>query len=589
MPGVTFIGITGSAGKTSTKEMVAAILEAAGSVKHSFGTANRIYHIAEIITATKATDDYCVLELSAERPDYFDPLLELVRPMIGVVTKVGEDQLKAFGSKEAIAAEKGKLITSLPPEGTAVLNADDPLVLAMGEGFKGRVITFGLNDGADLQARELRSDWPQRLSFTVTYRGEDHPVQTQLCGKHWVTSTLAALATGVAAGIPLAEAAKAVAQVAPGRARMQPVTTPDGVTFVRDDWKASFWGMSAVFDFLKDAKAERKIVVFGTLADYQGSVGPKYQTLGQEALKVADVVIFAGSMATYGLSAQKFASKDQVLMAFPDVRQASVELGKILRAGDLVLLKGSGPADHLGRLYHARTGPVACWRMDCGKDMLCDACPLLRPKNGEAAQATASAKTQGDLDQDFIEATRSREPLQVLVGIGNPGEKYRNTPHNVGFSVLDILAERHGLAWEKVEDAQLAQLDLRGTRTLLVKPQKYVNNTGKALLALSRSMGFSCSDVVLVQDDINLPLGTIRTRMRGSDGGHLGIRSTLVAFQTSDIPRVKVGVNLSTNRLSPADYLVSPFSPAASGKVKAACVVAADRLLELVANRNCGG
>jgi len=591
LDGVTFVGITGSAGKTSAKAMIAAILQSSGSVRQSLGTANRIYHIAEIITATKRSDGYCVLELSAERPGYFDRLLRLVRPAIGVVTTVGEDQYKAFGSREAIAAEKGKLIGALPPHGTAVLNADDPLVSAMAAGFAGRVISFGAQDGADLQARDVRCAWPERLSFTVRHAGEDVQVRTQLCGTHWVTSVLAALAAGVAAGVPLADAAKAVAEVPPSRARMEPVTTPDGITFIRDDWKASYWGMPTVFDFLRDATARRKIAVIGTLSDYHGTVRSKYESAGRQALAVADIVLFVGAMATHGLRARKHAAAGQSLMAFPDVRQASAALQEILQPGDLVLLKGTGPGDHLGRLYHARRRPVTCWRMDCGKDILCDVCPQLGPDTAPPAERAAGAAAPAAAGQDAEPAAApavgpAAGPVEVLIGIGNPGTQYHDTPHNVGFAVLDLLAERRGLAWETLHQTAVARMtDAGGATVLLVKPQSHVNNTGKALLTLSKSLGFTAADCVLVQDDIHLPAGTVRARMKGSDGGHLGVRSALLAFQTTDIRRVKIGVAASKDQPPTPSYLISPFPPEVAGKMTEAYEAAAERLLQVAAQR----
>src|SRR3546814_5819811 len=125
---------------------------------------------------------------------------------------------------------------------------------------------------------------------------------------------------------------------------------------MRDDWKGSLVGIPTVFAFPKEARAERKIIVLGTLADYHGAVANKYREVGRASLEEADIVMFVGKMATHGLSAQQFATHGKTLMAFPDIRQASDVLQGMLRAGDLVVLKGSGPGDHLGRLYHARTG-----------------------------------------------------------------------------------------------------------------------------------------------------------------------------------------------------------------------------------------
>src|SRR3546814_8941316 len=107
--------------------------------------------------------------------------------------------------------------------------------------------------------------------------------------------------------------------------------------------------------------------------------------------------------------------------------------------------------------------------------------------------------------------------MQVLVGIGNPGGRYDNTPHNVGWAVLDALAERLALAWTAHEDVLLAHTRLNGETLLLVKPQTYVNNTGRSLLWLAEALGFKAEDCILVQDDIHLPLGKLRSRARGSD------------------------------------------------------------------------
>ncbi|GAB4391149.1 MAG: hypothetical protein Tsb0032_01620 [Kiloniellaceae bacterium] len=579
--GVSFVGVTGSAGKTTAKAMITEVLTAGGTVRRYGGTGNRLHNVGQAVTSVRPSDDFCVMEVGAESPGFMDPMLDLLQPAIGVVTTVGNDHVKAFGSQEGIAAEKSKLVAALPPDGTAVLNADDPLVWAMRERCDGEVVSYGLKEGADLQARDISAAWPERLSLTVRYRGEDHRVQTQFCGGHWVPSVLAAMATGVAAGVPLADAAAAISQVAPPRARMEPLTTPEGITFIRDDWKASLWAMPSVLNFLKEARAARKILVLGTLSDYSGPARPKYTNIGREALAVADQVIFVGSMATLGLRARKYVGKDQTLLAFPEIKAAAAYLQETLRAGDLVVLKGSGPADHLSRLYHVRTGPVACWRMNCGKNALCDGCVMLRPGPGapEAMQPGRPPKTAAEPKAEREAVT---PPLAVLVGIGNPGEAFRNTPHNVGFEVLDLLAERHGLSWEEREEAEIAHWPRAAGEILLVKPKLKVNHTGKAVAALAPLLGFTGGDCILVHDDIHLPIGKLRVRQKGSDGGHLGVRSMLSAFQTGEIPRVKIGVRSEANTLAPKDYLVAPFPSAEAGVVAETCAQAADRLTKLV-------
>src|SRR3546814_305608 len=143
---VTFVGITGSAGKTTAKILATAVLATAGKIRPWAGTMNNFDHIMAVVVATEPSDDFCVVEFSANKPGYLDRSLATVRPRIGVVIAIGKDHLKAFHSIEAIAEEKAKVIACLPEDGTAVLNADDPLVIAMAGRFAGNIITFGLGD-----------------------------------------------------------------------------------------------------------------------------------------------------------------------------------------------------------------------------------------------------------------------------------------------------------------------------------------------------------------------------------------------------------------------------------------------------------
>ena len=143
---------------------------------------NNFQHIMRVIVATRPSDDFCVIEFSAAGPGSLDRSLRTVRPQIGVVISIGTDHLKAYHSIEAIAAEKGKLIACLPPEGVAVLNADDPWVAGMASRFAGRILSFGLSAHADLRATCVRSAWPGRLSFTAHYQDQQVDIRSQLCG-----------------------------------------------------------------------------------------------------------------------------------------------------------------------------------------------------------------------------------------------------------------------------------------------------------------------------------------------------------------------------------------------------------------------
>ncbi|CAN5142578.1 UDP-N-acetylmuramoyl-tripeptide--D-alanyl-D-alanine ligase [soil metagenome] len=373
----TFIGVTGSCAKTTTKDLIAAVLGSRFAGRKSPGTHNISHWVARTILATRAHHRFCVQEAASAGPGTIDATLRILRPDIAVVTTIGSDHYKAFRTREATANEKGKLVAAVPESGTAILNADDPYVITMRERCAGRVVTYGLAPEAELRATDVRSPWPERLHFTVTWNGDSLPVRTRLCGTHWVHSVLAALASGLVMGVPLEEGARAVESVAPWAGRMSPIVLADGVTFLRDDAKASLSSIPPALEFVRDATAGRKIVVFGTISDYPGSSSRTYRSVAEQALEVADHVLFVGRQAKRALGAKRH-RHGHLLETFPTVQGAAEHLRHFLRADDLVLLKGSNRADHLVRLILDRSTRVECWRTSCGRTRFCDECRLLR-------------------------------------------------------------------------------------------------------------------------------------------------------------------------------------------------------------------
>lgn len=342
--GTVFIGVTGSCGKTTTKELIAAVLAAQLRGRKSRSSKNLPQHLARTVLSVRPWDDYCVVEIAAAVRGERIPLqvpLKLVMPQIGVVTNIETDHLNAFGTVEAIAAEKSKLIAALPPHGTAVLNVDDERVRAMQTLCAARVITCGLAPDAMLRAENIVASWPERLSFTAIYEGQSYVARTQLCGAHWVHSVLAALAVGSAMGVPLATAIQAIHSVPPFNRRMSPVSHPDGVTFVLDNYKAPLWSIPSTLRFMREASAGRKILVLGSISDYRGDHGRVYASVAREALNVADRVIFVGPRARKSLRARSQSREEDALQAFDNIEAACPYVHTMLRPGDLVLLKDS--------------------------------------------------------------------------------------------------------------------------------------------------------------------------------------------------------------------------------------------------------
>jgi PTH1 family peptidyl-tRNA hydrolase len=175
---------------------------------------------------------------------------------------------------------------------------------------------------------------------------------------------------------------------------------------------------------------------------------------------------------------------------------------------------------------------------------------------------------------------------QAVVGLGNPGDEYRGSRHNIGHRVLDLLARTLSRRFARQGEALVARGRWRGEDLYLVKPLAFMNVTGPPLARLLRRLALGPADCILVFDDIDLPLGTVRVRMKGSHGGHNGVRSVLEALQTPEIRRVKVGIGRPTEKAEIPDHVLSRFSPDELPLVEAACAHAADRVLSLVAGRS---
>ncbi len=217
---------------------------------------------------------------------------------------------------------------------------------------------------------------PTGSAFVAIHGEQRVEVHTRFCGVHWVHACLAAISTGVGFGIPIADAAAAIAKVEPWPGRLNPVEA-GGVTFLRDDCKASLWSIGPSLELLRSARAPRKVAVIGTISDYRGRASAVYAAVARQALEVADEVIFVGPQALRCSSARVHPN-GAALHAFLSAREAHAHLSGTLVAGDLVLLKGSQRADHLLRLLLARKGRMACWRTTCRRIKFCDECLLLR-------------------------------------------------------------------------------------------------------------------------------------------------------------------------------------------------------------------
>ena len=172
---------------------------------------------------------------------------------------------------------------------------------------------------------------------------------------------------------------------------------------------------------------------------------------------------------------------------------------------------------------------------------------------------------------------------QVVIGLGNPGAEYRDTRHNVGQRVLDVLAARFRKAWRSERSAVMARAQWRGEPVDLVKPQSFMNVSGPVVAAVLRHLDAGPGDLVIVYDDIDMELGKVRVRMKGSAGGHNGVRSVIEALGTDAIRRVKIGIGRPEAKHEVPDHVLTTFDEAELPLVTQAVETAADRVLQLLA------
>jgi UDP-N-acetylmuramoyl-tripeptide--D-alanyl-D-alanine ligase len=343
--GLRTVGITGSSGKTSTKDLLGQVLAAAGPTVSPPGSYNNDIGLPLTVLAADEVTRFLVLEMGARGPGHIARLCRVARPHVGVVLNVGSAHLGEFGSADGVAQAKGELVEALADDGTAVLNADDPRVLAMAARTRARVVTTGCGDDADVRATGVVLDEHARARFTLTARGEAHPVALQVVGAHQVANALSAAAAAIALGLSPARVAGALSAAAPrSRWRMEVVRRADGVTVVNDAYNANPESMRAALAALTGLAGSRRIAVLGGMAELGPGAPAEHERLGRDAAAAGtDLIVAVGAdavgIADGAVAAGRRAGEESVHV--PDRTAARELLDRVLRPGDVVLVKAS--------------------------------------------------------------------------------------------------------------------------------------------------------------------------------------------------------------------------------------------------------
>jgi UDP-N-acetylmuramoyl-tripeptide--D-alanyl-D-alanine ligase len=343
-PRLDVVGITGSLGKTTTKEVVAGVLSARRRVLKTEGNLNSEIGLPmTVLNSLDSTCEIAVLEMAMYQLGDIRLLARLARPRIGVVTMVLPVHLERMGTIERIQQAKQELIEELPSHGVAVLNADDPRVAEMANATSARVVRYGIAETADVRApaESIQSQGLRGVEFDLLHAGRRRRVHLPLLGAHSVHAALAATAVALEEGFSLTEAAEALQGVSPAL-RLLVVDGINGARIVDDSYNASPESVLAALNLLKELPGTRKIGVLGDMLELGSEEQPGHVRVGIRAAAVLDLLVAYGprSKTTADEARRAGLRPEQVFEA--DSHAQIIDLLKDrLRPGDDVLVKGS--------------------------------------------------------------------------------------------------------------------------------------------------------------------------------------------------------------------------------------------------------
>lgn len=336
----TVVGITGSVGKTSTKEVTAAVLGARFRTLKSKRSFNSEATLPTSLLRLTSDHEVAVLEMGMWAPGEIRFLASLARPQVGIVTNVGPTHLERLGSIEAISDAKAELPESLPAGGWCILNADDARVRAMAARTQAQVLTYGLAADADLRAEDVRSYGLEGIGLTASYRGERRALRLPLIGRHSVYIALPAIAAGLALGMSWDAIERGLADPE-ARPRLNVLEGPRGSRIIDDTYNAAPASTLAALDILADT-AGLKVAVLGDMLELGAAEEEGHREVGRRAAEVADHLITVGPRARWIAEAALAAGMPaERVAALATTAEAPAALLPLLGPGVYALVKGS--------------------------------------------------------------------------------------------------------------------------------------------------------------------------------------------------------------------------------------------------------
>ncbi len=340
----TVIAITGANGKTTTKDLAAAVLSTALRTHASSGSFNNEVGLPVTLLSAPPETQVMVAELGARHKGDVSELCAIARPTIVVVTNIGMAHIEIFGSWDAIVEASAEPVEALDADGVAILLADDKVVSGYRDRCAGRVVTFGLTASADVRAVDVSLDGDGCARFMVSAGVDDAQVRLSVPGEHMVTNALAAIAVGIEMGVPLAAAADALADARISHWRMETFTTPGGIRVVNDAYNANPESVAAAIKAARWIAGDAKLIaVLGPMAELGSLAMAEHERIGDLAARVrVDRLITVGPAAyPIAVAGLREGVEPENVASYDEGADVLADVGAHARPGDVVLFKAS--------------------------------------------------------------------------------------------------------------------------------------------------------------------------------------------------------------------------------------------------------
>ena len=342
--GIPVVALTGSNGKTTSKEMISACLESTFPVLKTKENLNNLIGLPLTLLRLTEKERIVVLEMGMNVPGEIRRLTEIAEPDVGLITNIEKVHLEGLGSIERVKEEKGELFRKMKKDGVILVNQDDPRVVDLASEFPGQKITFGVERAADIKAKEVRLRETEKTSFVLVMEGEETEITLPLLGKQFVPNALSAIGVASLFGMEIAKAKKALEVFHPPPMRMEITRLAMGATLINDAYNANPRSMEAALETLAERKGRgRAIAVLGDMMELGNFTEPAHQHLGRVARDLSiDLLLVLGEQAPIVVeSALRHGFSPQNVKVVESHSEAITLLEEMIQEGDWILVKGS--------------------------------------------------------------------------------------------------------------------------------------------------------------------------------------------------------------------------------------------------------